>query len=334
MRKLLRKLFPIEYFANPGALHPYVLPVVRSLQAKDYDAVLKAFDGLSPGEITLLNEGISELIVQDDLLDDWFNESNGPALACLLRGTLLLKRAWVYRGWGRGSEVSEDSFKQMYAALDRAQKSMIPIMDDPVYGSEACARLIKVCKGLSANWEDLDFLLKKMWSFGHINMIGEVYYLIASCEKWLGSHEKMYRFAEDRAKLASKHPELGALVAAAHFERHMYWERFDEDQAKADAFKANVMYIEDIINFRDKLLEAYSPDNPDHVIAHNIIAGVCCEFNLFAVATPCFMVMNKRATPYPWDFLGDDFLQYGYNEAMVFKKDYLKKDGFFDRYQS
>ena len=328
MRKFIRKLFPIIYEANPHGLHPRVGPVLQGLLQRDYEKVQGAFAGLSPAEISLVTEGVSELIHQDDLLDHWFNDSNGPALAGLLRGTILLKRAWVYRGWGRGTEVSEDAFERMYGALRTALSSLTPVIDDPVYGSEACARLIKVYMGLNATWEELDPLLEKMWSYENINLMGEVYYLIASCEKWLGSHDKMFRFAESRAAQASQHPELGALMAAAHFERHMYWERFDENQAEADAYKNNIIYKEDLIDFRDKLLKVYSPDNPNHILAHNIIAGVASEFGLYSVATPSFMAMNKRITPYPWDFLGDAFLQHSYNEAMVFKAGYLEDLGF------
>jgi len=305
--------------------------VVFYLQRAKYDKVLEVFDGLSPAQISLLVEAVSSVIVQDELLDEWFDNSNGPALACLLRGAILLKRAWVYRGWGRGHEVSEDSFERMYKALGTSLRSLTPIMDDSIYGSEACARLIRVHKGLSADWDDIDAVHTQMRSFENCNMIGEVHYLIASCEKWLGSHDKMFKFAINSAAQYPEYPELGALVAAAHFDRHMYWDRFDENHEEAIRYRADPNILEEIIEFRDKLLSQYETDKEEHVLAHNIFAAVACEFEKFELATPSFMCIGQKVMAYPWAHFWEEELQSGYIKAMKFKDQYLQKGGYFDR---
>jgi len=301
--------------------------VVYFLQQGQYEKVLEAFDGLPPAQISLLVEAVSSVIVQDDLLDDWFNNSNGPSVACLLRGAILLKRAWVYRGWGRGFEVTEDRIEKMYEALGRSLRSLTPIMDDPDYGSEACARLIRVHKGLSANWEDIDAIHQQMRSFGHCNMIGEVHYLIASCEKWLGSHDKMFEFAIETATNHPEFPELGALVAAAHFERHMYWNIFDDMPEQAKQYRTDKDNIDQITEFRDRLLTHYEPGKEEHILAHNIFAAAYCEFEKYELATPSFLCIGPKVMAYPWAHFWQEGLQSGYNEAMKFKNQYVQKGG-------
>ncbi len=318
MRRLIQKLFPISYPYRPALLHPRVSNVVHHLLQQDHKEVTNLFDGLSSCEISLLNEGVSELVQQDDLLDSWFDDSNGPALSCLLRGTIMLKRAWYYRGWGRGEDVSDDRFGRMYWALDMALNSLAPIVDHPKYGSEACARLIKVQKGLDASWDDIDAVLNQMWSFENINLIGETNYLIASCEKWLGSHDKMFQFAKDRASYRSDHPELGALLAVAHYERHMYLERFDEDQTAADKYKSNPAIIDDLLSNRSHLLETTNSPKDSYVFAHNIFAGVLSEFGQYELAMPHFEAIGSSASPYPWHFIGIHRLQHMYNKAMSY----------------
>lgn len=324
MKNLLKKILPSRVKFDTRLLHPAVSSVVQNLQDRNYQAIETAFDGLSIAEISLLNEGVSDIIQQDDLLDHWFDEGNGPPLAALLRGTILRKRAWFYRGSGGGDEVGEEKFAKMFEVLRDARRSLSPILDHPQYGSEACARMINVYKGLQEEWEDIDEILKQMWSFGEINLTGEIHYLIACCEKWFGSHRKMFRFAEKRIAAHPEHPELGALMAAAHYERHMFAERFDENQMEADKYRENPNHLNEITQLRDKLLAVSEPGKPEHILAHNIFAGVASGFFVYQIATPSFLQIGERFTPYPWIYMDDDFLPYAHKTSMGYKKQYLK----------
>ena len=309
---------------DPRALNPSVSEVLAALQRRDFRAVEAAFKGLVQAEISLLLEGVSDLVDRDDLLDEWYADREGPDLAALLRGTILRKRAWFYRGGGGAESVTEEGWVKMRETLLEAQRSLSPITDNPVYGSEACGRLINVHKGLSSDWIVIDDIFERMTHFGHINLIGEIYYLNASCEKWLGSHDKMFDFARKRAEVD---PELGALIAAAHYERHMFLERFDEEFEAADRYKKHPDVLGEIFDAQEKLIKAYDPQNHDYVLAHNIFACVISVFTQFKGAAPSFALTKKRFTPYPWLHEDDAYLPYAYKTAMGYKKAYMNAGG-------
>lgn len=324
MKNFLKNLRPAKVKLDARNLHPSVSHVLDSLHQRNYAAVEAAFDGLPPGEVNLLLEGVTELVDQDDLLDEWYNDREGPDLSALLRGTILRKRAWFYRGGGHGYEVTEDRFTKMHTTLREAQASLSAITHNQTYGAEACARLINVHKGLSSEWIVIDDILKQMQSMGPVNLTGEIYYLNACCEKWLGSHDKMFAYARARA---DDHPLLGALVASAHYERHMYHERFDENLKKADQYRANPDVLNEIFDYQEKLIHGYEPDHGGHVLAHNIFAGVLSAFLQYKGAAPSFALTRKRFTPYPWFHETDELLAYNYKTSMGYKKAYVNAGG-------
>jgi len=313
---ILSKILPVSYEYIPLFIHGHAPEFYRLLNCDDKSEAIELFNKLPPSSRCLLIESVSDTIQQDDFFDVFFDNSNGPALACLLRGALLLKRAWIYRGYGRGEELSEDQVDNMVNALKNSIRSFEPIMDDAFVGQEACARAIRTLMGLSDSWEEIDFVYGKMHVFPGEHMLGELNYLVASCEKWLGSHDKMFAHARTRVSAASKNPEMGALLAAAYWERHMFIERFEEDDAKALAFRSNAAIISEVKALADKLLAVSQPNCYDHIIGHNIFAAFFCEMNRFDLARPHFYFMGSKVIRYPWEFFGDGDLQKMYNKSI------------------
>ena len=266
----------------------------------------------------LLLESISEIVQIDGFYDEWADQNDAPALAHLLRGSLQLKRAWVYRGYGRGTDVGEESFGKMDAALEISLRDLYPIIDDVLLGQEACARLIRSLMGVSegGGWAEIDSVHGHMRSFGDGHLLGEVNYLLASCEKWLGSHEKMFFQARETVKDFKTNPNMGALVAVAHWEKHMHIERFEEDEVAASAYLADGEVMEEVTLLSQKLLEAPQLNFTDGVIAHNIFAAFFCEFSRYDLARPHFDRMGKCIIRYPWEFFLDGDLQKMYNRSL------------------
>lgn len=271
---------------------------------------------LAPAEQSLLIEAVSEVVQEDTFFDEWHDEGNGPALAGLLRGTLLTKRAWHYRGRARSEDVSEEAWEKMGSALDTAIDTFKPLFHDPIYGREASARCIRAAKGQDYDWDQIDFLHKNIRREGGHSLIGELDYLVASCEKWLGSHQKMFDHAFDTVGHYPLASEVGCLIAAAHWERLMFLERFDKDKKAAKAYASNPKTLKEITNASARILRNADAGDQRFMIAHNIFAGVLSDFARFDLAKPHFTLMKQQVLPYPWRHGGPFTLQVSHTIAM------------------
>jgi len=315
-QKLTSRILPYKRIFAPKSISLHFHPFSELLRQAETQQATTLYLQLEPAEQSLLVEAVSEVVQEDTFFDDWYDEGKGSKLAGLLRGALLTKRAWYYRGGGRGSDVSEDSANLMYDALDRAIETLKPLLYDPIYAREANARCIRVAKGLGLSWDQFAILQANIRDDGDYNLVGELDYLVVSCEKWLGSHQQMFDHAFDAVATFSHAPEMGCLVTAAHWERHMYFERFEGDAQKAESYKLDPKVLREIVNASDRLLRDPTVSDQRHIIAHNIFAGVLSEFNRFDLAKPHFVHMDEQVFPYPWRHLLPEQLQDWHNKAM------------------
>jgi len=261
--------------------------------------VLSAQEGAS---FSYLVEAICESIEQDEYFDSWIADSDDADLPHLLRGATLLKRAWIYRGGGRGEEVTEDRFDRMGDALEKSLDSTVRILEHDAFGSEASARTIRTLMGLRDEWDELDEVHDVMRGFDKPNFFGELNYLIASCEKWLGSHEKMFDFARSTTRAFPDHPAFGALVAAAHWERHMHYERFEENEELAATYLTNKAVLMEVTSLSKRLLSEPSKEPYSDLLAHNIFAAFFGEADQYELARPHFNRIGHHIMRYPWEF--------------------------------
>jgi len=222
LKTLKLALTPRRYEYNAENLHPNARKFLELFDAGDISAAEQLYYVETPIERIYLLEAISDMVAQDDFYDNWFNQSNGPPLSCLVRGALLTKRA--------------------------------SILDDPDLGQDAASYLIRVLMGLNAEWAQIDEVLAIMRSRPEPHLMGELNYLIASCEKWLGSHEKMYQSAHNAIEAYPEHPEIGALQAVAHWERLLYYDFFNNDEAGSLAYRQNSCFCGRKIIYRDRPL--------------------------------------------------------------------------------
>lgn len=314
--KLVSRILPQKYAYAPFNISLHIRPFNDLLRSGDTEGAVNFYKSLSASERTLLVEAASEAISSDDFFDDWYDAGNGPPLAGLLRGALLVKRAWFYRGGGRGKDVSEQQWQNMEGALVKAVNSLKPLLGDPAYGTEANARCIRAAKGLGLSWDELDTLLENMRQDGKLHLYGEIDYLVASCEKWLGSHDKMFEHAFAVAARYPHSPEAGAMMAAAHFERLLYYAAFDQDGAKAESYITDAKVLGELRTASRRVMSASSHDHPDYIVAHNIFAAAFYYFDCIADAKPHFDHMGEQVLPYPWRHFSADDIQEAYTKAM------------------
>ncbi|MEP1230750.1 MAG: hypothetical protein ABJG88_08750 [Litorimonas sp.] len=316
-KKIKTALTPKLYAYDPEHLHPKARNFLELCNSAQYQDASDLFYAEPRNERTYLLEAVNAMVEQDDFYDAWFNNSNGPPLSCLLRGSLLTQRAWHYRGYGRGEEVSDANVDLMHQCLNKAYNSLVPILRGEHLGQDSCAKIIRVLMGLNAEWEQIDEALAILRSFGGPHLLGEMNYLIASCEKWLGSHDKMYQSAHDACELYPNNPDITALYATAHWERQLHYDVFEKNETDAEAFRNNPDILTDMTYRSKHLLKLGVGREGQFVIAHNLYAAFFCERGEWDLAQPHFAKMKTRISVYPWEFYEDDFLHRAYNISML-----------------
>ena len=316
LKRIISRILPEKYAYNPRNISLHFHQFNQHLSQNDLGGAIQFYETLSSGEQTLLVEAVSEIVQDDTFFDAWFDDGNGPPLSALLRGAVLVKRAWFHRGGGRGEDVTQDKWQKMEAALDQAIESLKSILYDPVYGREANARCIRAAKGLGLSWDQLDILLENIRSNQKHHVFGEIDYLVASCKKWLGSDEKMFEHAFSAMAEYPGSAAMGCLLAAAHFERLFYIDHFEGDAALAAQYQSDQKILSEIRAASQRLLRKSEPGAPEHIFAHNVFACAFYNFDLHQDAKAHFLHIGEQITPYPWRYFFADDIQRAYTLAM------------------
>jgi len=171
--------------------------------------------------------------------------------------------------------------------------------------------------GLSAEWEDIDKAHAQMRSTGEPNFSGETNYLIASCEKWLGSHAKMLEFAQN-AYATSLHPSLAGLIAEAHFEKYFYLLVFEDEEDKADAYLEDDAVKRQILQASHFLLDACEGRSKyEFVEAHGYFACVFSPVENHEAAAMHYLGMGRVISRHPWEFFENSFLNQSRRKALA-----------------
>ena len=315
LKRLITRILPERYELSPFKVHPSIRHIWNALENGEIDPVIDTYMSLDGPTQSLLLEAMTSIISEDNYLDKWQDHARSDKEIALFRATLLLNRAWFYRGGGRGNEVSEDAYQKMFDLLDISIEILKPLLEHPFLGQEACAQAINVLMGLNGNLNDITYVHVQMRANTGWHFRGELNLLLASCEKWLGSHDAMFTHARQTADTASQAPQMSALIAAAHFERHMYRKRFDENASAAKAYQENKDTLAELEFHSKHVLAVTDQDTAEHIYAHNVFAGTFSEFGRFDLARPHFDVIGQRTTTYPWSYFWEEEVQAFYNKA-------------------
>ena len=316
--KLVDRIAPEIFEFNPYNLHPQVATAVAYCDGRQWRELGRLYESLDHFQTHLITEGLSEIIKDDAFFDEWCEKSRGYYLPHLLRGSLLLKRAWVYRGYGRADDVEEQRWPKFYDALEESLDSLTAAMNTNPDIIEAPARAIRTLMGLSAEWDDIDAMHARLKATGQPSFFGEVSYLIASCEKWLGSHDKMFEFARN-TYAGANHPSYAGLIAEAHFEKHMYLRWIDDDADGAAAYFDDPAIQSEISEASETLL-ADAAERPAHetLEAHGYFAMVFSIAEQFKMAAPHFEIMGTAVSRHPWEFDDVEFLARSRRKSLAY----------------
>ncbi|MFF4595375.1 DUF4034 domain-containing protein [Amycolatopsis sp. NPDC001319] len=164
---------------------------------------------------TVLVRHLGEVVANDEIgLEHWRSEQPDDAGAAAVNAESLVQLAWQVRS-GLGAEhVSREQFQKFFAILESA----VPAVDEAAAlapeDPTPWVTMLAVARGRQYDNDAFREVWQEVVARDPLNLPAYGSALQYWCEKWFGSHELMWAFAEEGA---AKHPKLAWLpLVAAH----------------------------------------------------------------------------------------------------------------------
>ncbi|WP_405679478.1 hypothetical protein OG292_14370 [Streptomyces sp. NBC_01511] len=241
-------------------------------------------------------------------LDAWLAESPRDPDAVLVKAEHRVQQAWEIRTGARASGVSRDQFQAFFALLDDA----VPVIGaaaelnptDPVPWQVALTH----ARGSQAPREVFDAYWAEATARAPHHYGCHLSALQYLCDKWYGSHQEMFDFAERAAEHALPGSKLHALPLLAAVEYDVV---STGTPAKADRIDRS--RIDAALERALELSGAYPHGDPEVAGIRNHLALMLVLADRPGEALEEFRAVGAHATEIPWAYLGDardEFLEY------------------------
>ncbi|MFD5784299.1 hypothetical protein [Streptomyces sp. NPDC126933] len=235
-------------------------------------------------------------------LDGWLAQDPDDPDAVLVKADLRVKQAWEIRTGARAKDVPKDQFQAFFALLDDAAPVIGAAAElnpaDPVPWQVALTH----ARGSQAPREVFD----AYWTEATLRAphhygchLAAMQYL---CDKWYGSHEEMFDFAERAAQGALPGSKLHALPLLAAVEYEVVADRAGRGTADGPIGRARI----DTAIERALTLSAGSPPgDPEAAGVRNHLALMLILAGRHDEALEQFRAVGVQATELPWAYFGD-----------------------------
>ncbi|UUN26886.1 hypothetical protein [Streptomyces sp. FIT100] len=239
-------------------------------------------------------------------LDAWLSESPEDPDALLVKAELCIHRAWAIRTGARARHVSRDRFRAFFALLEDA----VPVIgaaaelnpDDPVPWRIALTH----ARGSQAPREVFDAYWAEATARAPHHYGCHATALQYLCDKWYGSHEEMFAFAERAATDALPGSKLNALPLAAAVEYDVVADDTEDGPIDRSRITAAVDRALELSSF-------YEPGDPEAAGFRNELALMLVLGQRFEEALDVFRAIGAHARTQPWGYFGDareEFLEF------------------------
>ncbi|MET7278907.1 hypothetical protein ABZS29_11810 [Kribbella sp. NPDC005582] len=152
-------------------------------------------------------------------VQDWIGTvAATDPLAQLVRGCHATAWAWEARGAYFASYTKAEQFQLFFDRLRIAESSLYDVVTANPDEVAAWAFLVRTARGLQLGLEDGEFRFQQAISRHATNLKAHAEWLQTCCQKWEGSHDRMFHLARSAAGAAPDGNMLHALVPLAHLE--------------------------------------------------------------------------------------------------------------------
>ncbi|MEU9062041.1 hypothetical protein AB0D13_25045 [Streptomyces sp. NPDC048430] len=230
-------------------------------------------------------------------LDSWLEESPEDPDAVLVKADQYICQAWQIRTGARAKHVEADQFRAFHAVL----RDSVPVIsaaaelnpDDPVPWRVALTQ----ARGIQAPRDVFDTYLAEANARDPHHEGCHTQALQYLCDKWYGSHEEMFDFAERAADQAPPGSRLHALPLQAVVEYLIA----DEETSGPD----HTARAEAAVTRAQALSDSYAPGDREAAGFRNHLALVLWSMNRYEEALTAFRSIGVHATTFPWTYFGE-----------------------------
>lgn len=234
-------------------------------------------------------------------LDTWLNVSPEDPDALLVKSAWFINHAWAIRTGQRAKHVDEDRFKAFFAVLHDAVPTLSEAArlnpGDPVPIQLALTH----ARGVQAPREVFDTYWAEALDRDPHDFGCHETALQYLCDKWYGSHEEMFAFAEHAADDAPPDSKLRLLPLFAAIEYVVV-----SDDTAADDGPITENRVEAAITRAQALAARCAPGDPRTADVHNHLALMLNLWGRPHEALEQFRAAGTHVTKFPWVFLGGD----------------------------
>ncbi|MEV5241125.1 hypothetical protein AB0K89_18765 [Streptomyces cinnamoneus] len=231
-------------------------------------------------------------------LDAWLSAAPEDPDAVLVKADLCIHQAWEIRSGARAEHVSEDRFRGFFALLEDA----VPVIGaavelnptDPVPWRVALTH----ARGSQAPREVFDGYWREATARSSHHFGCHASALQYLCEKWFGSHEEMFAFAEEAADQALPGSLLHALPLLAAVEYAVVASAVEDGPLDPDRIDAAVERALGLVSH-------YEAGDEEIAGVRNHLALMLARAGRWADALEQFRAIGVHATEFPWAYLGD-----------------------------
>ncbi|MGP3950359.1 hypothetical protein [Streptomyces sp. 7N604] len=231
-------------------------------------------------------------------LDGWLAESPEDPDALLVKADLCIDQAWQIRSAARAKDVSRDQFRAFFALLEdavpviRAAAELNPT--DPVPWRIALTH----ARGIQAPREVFDAYWEQAIERAPHHYGCHTTALQYLCEKWYGSHEEMFAFAEHAAEQALPGSKLHALPLLAAIEYEVVADDTEDGPIAEDRIDAAVERALELSSW-------YEPGDPEIAGVRNHLALMLLRAGRWTEALEAFRAIGVHARSFPWGYFGE-----------------------------
>lgn len=240
------------------------------------------------------------------LAQHWTRTCSGSSIAHTVLGASMIGRAWKIRGTAYANAVDADAWQPFQNGVESAAAPLLEAarLDSGAADPFAWLILAEVRKGGQRDLVDNYFAQ----ATARVPLHWPTYYryFMATTEKWGGSHEEMFRFAQNSAEAAPRGSMIYCLTAMAYCEHALALEEDAFNQLRSPAHAARIsaaLYAwldATPATLADRLNQLRSGLR---VVGLNHFAVACYLCGAHKEAKALVGALNGTITPVPWAWI-------------------------------
>ncbi|RZQ65402.1 DUF4034 domain-containing protein [Amycolatopsis suaedae] len=160
-------------------------------------------------------ETLADVAVDVDWLETWRAARPGDPHAATVHARMLVTLAWKLRGARLARQTSAEQFAGFFRTLDAAEEATTQAIDAAPDDPTPWWTMVTLARGQQMSHDRFRRIWAGLLARAPLHRYGHDQALQYWCDKWAGTHERMFDFAEASA---AKDPSLSSLPVQACYE--------------------------------------------------------------------------------------------------------------------